>query len=69
MLGGLDLKAYRHNDWSPAVSARLGFEFNKLFFAERHVSLMAVLYDGHAPFGQFYSEEIHYVGLQLGFGF
>ena len=67
--GGLDLKAHEHNDWSPGLSIRLSMEFDKLFCGERHVRLMAVMYEGYAPFGQFYDQEVDYHGLQLGFGF
>lgn len=71
LVGGVDVKAPDLYDWSPAVSGRVGMEVVR-YGSEGHpgrlVALMLELYKGPSPYGQFFQEDISYVGLGLHFG-
>lgn len=71
LVGGVDLKATDLHDWSPATSARVGFEMARRRAGDhppRLVTLMLELYDGPSPYGQFFQDNISYVGVGLHFG-
>jgi hypothetical protein len=71
LLAGADLKSARQHDWSPAVSARVGFELARASAAGHPARLIAVLfelYDGPAPYGQFFQDDIRYVGFGVHLG-
>ncbi len=66
----LDVKAAQEQDWEPAVSARVGLEFERTRGANppsRRWSLMAESYTGPSPYGQFFRQKIQYVGLGMHF--
>ena len=71
LVSGLDLKATNLHDWSPAVSGRVGLEVAR-YGAGGHptrlVTLMLEAYQGPSPYGQFFQDDISYVGLGLHFG-
>jgi hypothetical protein len=70
LVGGIDLKATERRDWSPATSARVGVEFVRSApggHPPRLVTLMVELYDGPSPYGQFFQDDIEYVGVGLHF--
>jgi hypothetical protein len=71
LVGGVDLKATDLHNWSPAISARMGLEFIR-YGPEDHpgrlVTLMLELYQGPSPYGQFFQDDISYIGLGLHFG-
>ena len=72
LVAGLDLKAPDLHDWSPAVSGRMGLEMARLRSGghpPRLVTLMLELYQGPSPYGQFFQDDISYVGVGLHFGF
>ncbi len=65
-----DAKSWQRQDESLAWSARTGLEFTPVRDANRggrRWSVLAEFYDGAAPYGQFYAEDISYVGLGLHF--
>lgn len=67
---GVDLKAAQEQDWKPAVSARIGLEFERTRSADppsRRWSLLLESYRGPSPYGQFFREKIQYVGLGMHF--
>lgn len=71
LVSGLDLKATDLHDWSPAVSARAGLEVARHGSGDhpsRLVTLMLELYHGPSPYGQFFQDDISYVGVGLHFG-
>lgn len=71
MVSGVDLKATRQHDWSPAISARLGLEAARSASAghpARLVALMLELYQGPSPYGQFFQDDIAYLGLGFHIG-
>jgi hypothetical protein len=71
LVGGLDLKATDLHDWSPAVSGRVGLEmarYGSQEYPARLVTLMVEVYQGPSPYGQFFQDDISYVGVGLHFG-
>jgi len=69
LVGGLDLKSYQEHNWSVDVSLKAGFEFGSLTPGRRHLRLMAEVYKGFAPHGQFYTDKISYYGIGFSLGF
>jgi hypothetical protein len=69
LVGGLDLKSWQEHDWSADASLKLGLEFGANEPGRRRLRIMAEAYDGYAPHGQFYDDEISYYGLGLYLGF
>jgi hypothetical protein len=71
MVGGADLKTTERHDWSPAISGRVGLEWVRSG-PDRHpgrlVTLMLEMYQGPSPYGQFFQDDISYVGVGLHFG-
>ena len=70
LLAALDVKTTDLHDWSPATSARAGIELGRPGIAGhpgRLVMLMLELYEGPSPYGQFFQDDISYVGLGLHF--
>ena len=71
MVSGLDLKATDLHDWSPAVSGRVGLEVIRRGSGGhpgRLVTLMLEVYRGPSPYGQFFQDDISYIGAGLHFG-
>ena len=65
LLGAVDFKLVDDDDWQQAWSARLGFEIARIpheGHPPRVISLVGEFYDGIAPYGQFYREDIRYFG-------
>jgi hypothetical protein len=72
LVGGLDLKTTERHDWSPATSGRVGLEAGRPGrggHPARLVTLMLEIYEGPSPYGQFFQDDIAYVGVGLHFGF
>ena len=70
-VGGVDVKATEFHDWSPAISARAGMEFGRPGpggHPARLILLLLEFYDGPSPYGQFFRDDISYVGAGLHFG-
>jgi hypothetical protein len=75
LVGAVDLKATERtkgrDDFSRAVSGRVGLEMLRSG-ADGHpgrlVTLMFEFYDGPSPYGQFFQDNISYVGIGLHFG-
>lgn len=71
LVGGVDLKATDLHDWSPAVSLRAGVEMARRGSGDhpaRLVTLMLEVYEGPSPYGQFFQDDISYIGVGLHFG-
>ena len=68
MLSGLDLKFSQQQEWRRALSARAGLQIAPLSRSGhpiRRVLLLAEYYDGPAPYGQFFLDEIRYAGIGI----
>jgi hypothetical protein len=70
LVSGVDVKATDLHDWSPATSGRVGIEMARVGPGDhpaRLVTLMLELYQGPSPYGQFFQDDISYVGIGLHF--
>ncbi|MGW8267036.1 MAG: DUF1207 domain-containing protein [Longimicrobiales bacterium] len=71
-LGAVDLKATEQHDWDPGWSARAGIEI-AAWRDETHPprlwGLFAEYYDGPSPYGQFFQEQVKYLGVGLHLSF
>lgn len=66
LFAAVDLKAVEEDDWNLAWSARAGLEIARIPSAghpPQVISFIVDYYDGLAPYGQFYRDNIQYVGL------
>jgi hypothetical protein len=71
LVGGVDVKTVELEDWSPALSARIGVEVGRPSPADhpgRRITLVVEYYDGPSPYGQFFQDDISYVGAGIHFG-
>jgi hypothetical protein len=75
LVGAVDLKTTERTTgqegWSRAISGRIGVEMLRSGAGGhpgRLVTLMLELYDGPSPYGQFFQDDISYVGVGLHFG-
>jgi hypothetical protein len=69
-LAALDVKAAEEQDWTPAWSARGGFQVVRPHNGGepgRGWSLLFEYYDGPSPYGQFYRDYLRFIGLGLHF--
>jgi hypothetical protein len=72
LVAAADLKATEQHDWSPASSVRLGLEVAKSSESDhpsRLIALMLELYEGPSPYGQFFQDDIQYLGVGFHIGF
>jgi hypothetical protein len=71
LVAGVDIKAPRLGDWSPATSARAGVAFRRAGSEGRPgrlVTFSLELYEGPSPYGQFFQDDISYVGFGVHLG-
>jgi hypothetical protein len=75
LVGGVDLKATEltigQAEWARAISARIGVEALRVGAGGhpgRTITLMLELYDGPSPYGQFFQDNISYMGIGIHFG-
>src|SRR5262245_24982542 len=69
LTAGLDAKWLEAADWHSGVSAKAGFKVGRQTLERRGLTLLLEFYEGFAPFGQFFVEEIRYRGATLQFDF
>jgi hypothetical protein len=70
LVGAVDVKSSEEQDWDPAVSARAGIEiavWNQDDHPPRLFDVVAEYYSGPSPYGQFFQEEIEYLGVGIHF--
>jgi hypothetical protein len=69
-IAAVDLKSSQEQDWKPSVSVRAGLEFDRRGRNDpppRRWSVLFESYTGPSPYGQFFREEIRYIGIGLHF--
>jgi len=70
LVSGVDLKTTEQHNWAQAVSGRFGVELTRPS-PEGHpirlVMILVELYKGPSPYGQFFQEDISYVGAGINF--
>ena len=67
LVAGLDLKWFEETGWRVGASAKVGLEFGRPRPERRGITVLLEAYDGFAPFGQFYRDDITYYGLSVQF--
>ena len=70
MLAGVDVKTTELHDWSPATSVRVGLEVGRPGpggHPGRLIMLLLELYEGPSPYGQFFQDDISYIGAGIHF--
>jgi hypothetical protein len=70
MVAAIDVKTTQLHDWSPAISGRAGLEFVRSSGSghpARLVTLMFEMYSGPSPYGQFFQDDISYIGAGIHF--
>jgi hypothetical protein len=68
LVAAIDLKSSEQQEWDPAISARAGMELAHWRHEDHPPRLFALLvefYDGPSPYGQFFQEQIRYIGIGL----
>jgi hypothetical protein len=71
LLAAVDIKSTEMHDWSPAVSGRIGLEVGRpgpSGHPGRLIMLLLELYEGPSPYGQFFQDDISYIGAGIHFG-
>jgi hypothetical protein len=71
VLAGVDVKTTELHDWSPAVSGRVGLELGRPGpegHPGRLIMLLFEVYQGPSPYGQFFQDDISYVGAGIHIG-
>jgi hypothetical protein len=71
LVAGVDVKTTELHDWSPAVSGRVGLEMGRPGpegHPGRLIMLLLELYEGPSPYGQFFQDDISYIGAGIHFG-
>ena len=69
LVGGLDLASRQELDWSIDTSFKAGFELGGKEPKGRNLRVLLSIYNGHIPYGQFYTEKASSYGLELALGF
>ena len=67
--GGVDVKWLEAADWHSGVSAKVGVMLGRFSPDRRGFTIFLEAYDGFAPFGQFFAEDVKYYGATLQFDF
>jgi hypothetical protein len=68
LVGALDVKSWQEDDWEPAWSIKTGLDFSPAETgprAGRHWSLLLQGYNGFTPYGQFFTEDVSYLGFGI----
>jgi hypothetical protein len=67
-IAAVDVQQREENGWSPDVSVRAGIQLDGVL-ASRNLQLLLEYFSGRSPHGQFYRDEIEYLGLGVHFHF
>jgi hypothetical protein len=68
-VAGIDVKSWEEHEWDLDVAVSVGLERGSRRPGERRVRWMLDFYDGHSPYGQFFEDEVRYVGFGIYVGF
>jgi uncharacterized protein DUF1207 len=70
LVAAVDVKTTQLYGWSPAISGRAGVELMRSGASghpSRLVTLLLELYSGPSPYGQFFQDDIKYIGAGINF--
>lgn len=62
-IGGVDFKSWQASDWNVNASFKAGIEFAG--FLDQPLQLMFEYYEGKSPYGQFFNEDLEFMGLSI----
>ncbi len=69
LIAALDIKSTEERSWRAGWSGRVGIEFRPVpATGERNVSVQLQGYNGPAPYGQFYQENVRSIGVGIHLG-
>ena len=69
IVAGLDVQAWNETGWDRDVSFKTGLMFRSPYGDARSLQALLEYYNGHAPYGQFFTVEIEYFGIGVAFAF
>jgi len=69
LTGGVDAKWLEAADWRAGTSVKLGVMLGRFTPDRRGFTILGEYYDGFAPFGQFFMENLRYYGVTAQFDF
>jgi hypothetical protein len=69
LTGGVDVKWLEATDWRKGASVKAGVMLGRFTPDRRGFTVLAEYYDGFAPFGQFFMEDLRYYGVAVQFDF
>jgi hypothetical protein len=69
LTGGVDIKWLEAADWRSGTNVKIGAMIGRFSPDRRGFTLFLEAYDGFAPFGQFFVEDVKYYGATLQFDF
>lgn len=69
LVAGIDLQSREEQHWNATLSAVAGLELESRMLDGRRVRLLVEALQGFNPYGQFYNQEIAYLGVGLAFAF
>ena len=61
-IAAVDMQNREENDWQVDISARAGVQFGGVL-ASRNLQVLLEYFRGHSPNGQFYKQQVDYLGL------
>ena len=70
-VAGVDIKRWLQSDWAVQFSAKAGLEFapnNAQRNSSRRWSVLMEYFDGPSPYGQFYRDDLRYIGIAVQLG-
>lgn len=68
-VAAIDCKQRQENDWGLDASVRAGFVFEDAGRISQRLAILLEWYDGHSPNGQFYTDQVQFLGIGLHFFF
>lgn len=64
-VAAVDVQHRAQNDWTTDLSVRAGIQFDNLPMFNRKLQLLLEYFHGRSPNGQFYRDDVEYLGLGL----
>jgi hypothetical protein len=69
LTAGVDIRWLEPTDWRSGAAAKAGIKFGRYALEPQGITLLFEMYEGFAPFGQFFVEDFRYRGITLQFDF
>ena len=71
LVGGWDLKSDQEHDWALNLSIKVGYQYDSSQANRRYIRVLAEVYKGFSPYGQFYinADRMAFAGIGIYLGF